>query len=185
MENCSYLIASRIPPDQVLIFCIKVKVSPAFLLLRGPGAAAGVLGAIWVAFGASWGSLGASWEGLGGLLGRCWGLLARSWDLLGRSWGLCWYKSIFKTNQDRFYDDFGVQKGCHEGDKMQPKTIQNRSKNRQQKNNCGNTPPKDHPMRPQERPKRPQDPPKRPPRPSQEAPKRLQEAPKTARDSSK
>ena len=54
------LIASRIPPDPVFIFCIKVKVSPAFLLLRGPGAAAGVLGAIWVAFEASWSSLAAS-----------------------------------------------------------------------------------------------------------------------------
>ena len=100
-------------PTPVFIFYIKVKVGPAFLLLRSPEPDAGVLGAVWVAFGASWGSLGASWEGLGGLLGRCWGLLARSWDLLGRSWGLCWRKSIFKKIQDRFYDDFRPCGGTH------------------------------------------------------------------------
>ena len=56
-----------------IIFCIKI--SPAFVLLQGPGASGDVLGAIWSDLGVSWMPLGA-----------CWIPFGASWTPLGASW---------------------------------------------------------------------------------------------------
>ena len=88
------LIASRIPPDPVVVFVVQVIRLHSCNKLFQQSCRSGILRALGTFLGAtlsglrlSWMPLGAFGEGLEGLLGSSWSLLGGSRGPLGATWG--------------------------------------------------------------------------------------------------